>query len=171
MSYAIFKGETTIKDLVTRLFTLPDKTAKTAKQAADALIQANPQLSDLSKVPPGTIINIPSNAPPLNSSESAPAGISRQVAVTFEAQTALSLLDQSLANIDARATTAAAAFLALAQSPQLQALAQNQPELKEQVPLLLSSAQSQGKAIQAQQTARVQAVSELQFALQASLKA
>ena len=167
MSSAIFKGETSMKDLVTRLFQLPDKTAKTTQQAADALLHANPQLKDLSKVPAGTVINVPSTAPPLNPSEEVPAIVSRQMAITRQAQQTLDSLNQRLADIDARATDGANAFLALTQSKQFKALAQNSPDLKTQMPALVASAKSMVKGVKAQPDARNQAVANLQTSLQA----
>lgn len=166
MSFAIFKGETSVKDLVSRLFRLPDKTAKTAKQAADALLKANPQLREISKVPVGTVIDIPANAFPLNPSEEAPSSVARQVAIARQAQQSLYLLDQKLADIDARAADGANAFLALAQSKQAQALVQNSPDLKEQAPNLIASAQSLTKAVKAQQDARSTTVADFQNRLQ-----
>jgi len=166
MSFAIFKGETSVKDLVSRLFRLPDKTAKTAKQVSDALLRANPQLTDISKVPVGTVIDIPADAPPLNPSEEAPSSVSRQVAIVRQAQQSLYLLDQRLADIDVRAADGANAFVALAQSKQAQALVQNSPDLKEQAPNLIASAQSLSRAVKAQQDARRATVADFQNRLQ-----
>jgi hypothetical protein len=66
----------------------------------------------------------------------------------------LYLLNQGLAQIDSRAADGGSAFLSLAQSKQVQALMQNAPDLKEQVPSFVASAQSLTKAIKAQQDAR-----------------
>jgi phage tail protein X len=56
---AIFKGEP-IDKLVTRLFpTTTAGGAQASKQAADALLKANPQLSDLTHLAAGTVIVVP----------------------------------------------------------------------------------------------------------------
>jgi hypothetical protein len=165
MSFAIFKGETNIKDLVNRLFRLPDRTAKTAKQAADALLQANPQLKDMSKVPAGSVIVVPSDAPPLNPSEAAPAP--RQLSLTQQAQQALYGLDQRLTAIDARAAQAASEFLALTKSDQLPTLIQKSSDLKEQLPLVATAAQSLTSALKVQAQSRTQTVAVLRAKLQA----
>jgi len=167
MSFAILKGETNIKDLVNRLFLLPDKTAKTAKQAADALLQANPQLKDMSKVPSGSMIVVPSNAPPLNPSEAAPAPARRQLSLTQQAQQALYGLDQRLTAIDARAAQAASGFSALTQSDQLPTLIQKSSDLKEQLPLVATAAQSLTNTLKVQAQSRTQTIAALRAKLQA----
>jgi hypothetical protein len=166
MSFAIFKGETKMKDLLTRLFRMPDSSTKTMKQTTDALLQANPQLKDLSKVAVGSVINIPFTAPPLNPSEEAPASVSRQVAITRPAQQSLYILNLKLADIDARAAEGATAFLSLAQSRQMQALAQNSAELKAQLPALIASAQAMVRAVEAQRERRSATIANLQKDLQ-----
>lgn len=166
MSFAIFKGETNMKDLVTRLFRLPDKSAKTVKQAADALLQANPQLKDLSKVPVGAVIDIPSTAPPLNPSQEAPAIVVRQIGISRRAQQLLAVLDQRLAEIEARATDDANAFLSLAQSKDAQALAEESPDLKTQLPALIAPAKSMAEAMKVQEDARSKAFADLQTRMQ-----
>ena len=165
MSYAIYKGETNIKDLVTRVFRLPDKTAKTAKAAGDALIQANPQLKDMSKMKPGAVLAIPAGAPPVNPGEEAPPSTSRQVAVTLLAQQSLLQASDRLSDIDARAALAADAFVALAQSKQAQALVAKTPELKDQLSALLTTSQSLKKFTTAVPDAHSSAVNELRTAL------
>lgn len=166
MSSAIFKGETTMKDLVTRLFRLPDKTAKTVKQVSDALLQANPQLKNLSKVPVGAVIDIPSTVPPLNPSQEAPPIVARQIGISRQAQQLLDALDHKLAEIDARAADSAGSFLTLVESPEAQALAEKSPDLKKQLPALIASAQSMKDMVQTQQDARSRTVADLRARLQ-----
>jgi hypothetical protein len=165
MRYAIFKGETNLKDLVTRLFHLPDNTAKTAKRAGDTLLQANPQLRHLSKVPVGTVLNIPADAPPLRPSENAPAVVPRQLAVARQAQQSLYSLNQKLQEIDARAVESANAFVALAQSDQLHALVQKSADLKEQLPTTITSAQTLVKSVRSELEAQNQTIADLQTRL------
>jgi hypothetical protein len=147
-------------------FRLPDKSAKTVKQAADALLQANPQLKNLSKVPVGAVIDIPSTTPPLNPSEEVPAIVTRQVGSGLQAQQLLDVLDQRLSEIDARAADAANALLSVAQSKQAQALAEKSPDLNAKLPALIASAKSTAEAVKAQQAARSRAVAELHTRLQ-----
>lgn len=166
MSFAVFKGETNIKDLVSRIFQLPDKTAKTAKQAADALLQANPQLKDLSKVAVGSKIIVPSNAPPLNPSESVPESVTPQFNATRQAQQSLYLVNQRLDDVDARGEKAVTALLALVQSDQAAAFAARSADLKEQMPLIVSSIQAINKATKSQADSREQTIAALQKSLE-----
>jgi ABC-type Fe3+-hydroxamate transport system substrate-binding protein len=159
MSFAIFKGETDIKDLVNRLFRLPD--GNTAQQAADALMQANPQLKDMSKVPSGSVIVVPGNAPPLRPTEAAPAAAVRQLSLTQQAQQALYDLDQRLAAIDARATQAASAVVALTHSDQFPTLIPKSFDLKEQLPLLATAAGSLTNELKLQALSRTQTIAAL----------
>ncbi len=158
MSFAIFKGETDIKDLVNRLFRLPDGTAQ---QAGDALLQANPQLKDMSKVPTGSVIVVPGNAPALRPTEAAPAAAVRQLSLTQQAQQALYDLDQRLAAIDARATQAASAFVALTHSDQLPTLLPKSFDLKEQLPLLATAAGSLTNELKLLALSRTQTIAAL----------
>lgn len=159
MSFAIFKGETTMKDLVSRLFTISGRGSQAkADQATKMLLQANPQLQDLSKVPVGSVINVPATAPVLNASEEVQLGASSRSAITQPAQQAIEVLSRGLSDIDARAASAAAAFLALSQSSQAQSIAQSSPELKDQLTNLVTSAQAGVTATNASQGEGQQAV-------------
>ncbi|HEU5255799.1 MAG TPA: hypothetical protein VFU28_07410 [Vicinamibacterales bacterium] len=149
MSYAVYKGETNLKDLVTRLFKLPDKTAKTIKHAQEALLQANPQLNDLSKVPAGSVIAIPSDAPPLKPSEVAPAPVSRQFTVTLQSQATLFQVSQKLQELNQVAAHSAQNFLAVLRSDKAQAIAQTSSDAKEQLSALLGAAQAFSESTQA----------------------
>ena len=107
MSFAIFKGETSMKELVSRLFSISGKgSAAKADQAAKALLQANPQLKDMSKVPVGSMINVPATAPPLNQGEEAPSvpppssPTANRIAIAAQAQQTLDCLAQRLSDID-----------------------------------------------------------------------
>ena len=168
MSFAIFKGETSVKDLVSRLFGISGKGSQAkADQAAKALLQANPQLQDISKVPVGTVINVPATAPPLKPAEAVPATVTSRMTIATQTQQTLDLLNQRLAEIDTQAADSANAFLALAQSQQVQSTAQSSAGLKEQLPNLIATAQAVVKAAKANQESRTQALSGVQARLQA----
>ncbi len=167
MSFAIFKGEKSIKDLVSRLFNLPEKSTKSATdQAAAALLKANPQLKDISKVPVGSVISIPPTAPPMKPAEQVPTGGSALVLIAQQAQQSLDALGQQLAQIDARGADAANAFLALAQSPQMKTFAEKSADLKAELPALLQSTQAMVQASQTTQAARQQSLAGLRTSLQ-----
>jgi hypothetical protein len=108
MRFAIFKGENSITDLVTRIFGTAGAGSKTsADQAAAVLLKANPHLADLSKVPVGSLVAVPDTAPPISSGQHAVASGSVRSVLAQTAQTALETMQQRLTDID----TAAAAFL------------------------------------------------------------
>jgi len=160
MSFAIFKGETSMKELVSRLFALSGKGSQAkADQAANALLQANPQLKDINKMPVGFVINVPATAPPLVPAQAAPASVARSVDVANQTQQTLDMLSQRLNDIDTRATAAANSLLTLAQSKQAQTIAQSLPDLRAQLPSLVSSLQAVASETKASQEMRSQALS------------
>ena len=165
MSFATYKGEKSVQDLVTRLFTLPDKSAKTAKRAADSLVAANPQLNSLDKMTAGSLLEIPANAPPLKSSETASAGVLRREAVIQQAQKDLYLLDRKLADIDEKAEKGANALLAQMHSKPAQAVLQSSGDLKEQAAALVSAVQSAARDAKARKESRSATLAEFQKAL------
>ena len=168
MRFAIYKGETSIKDLVSRLFRLPDKSAKMLKQASDALLQANPELANPNKVQVGAMIKVPDGAPPLQPGEEVASNNLLQQGIARQAQQRLQILAQRLAEIDERAATGADALLALAKSKKTQALMKKFPELKEQTQGLISSAQAVTKSLKAQVRSRSAAMDDLHSSMQPS---
>lgn len=128
MTVAIFKGEKSIKDLLSRLFNMPRAGSNAAtKNAADdlaaALLKANPQLSDLSKVPVGSIIAIPPTAPPLKPGEqvaspAAPATVGplNLSPIAAQAQQILDQISQRLSEIETRVVDAGNALLTILNS-------------------------------------------------------
>jgi len=163
MSFAIFKGDKSMKDLVTRLFGISGKGSQAKVDAASkALLQANPQLSDLSKVPVGSVINVPATAPPLIASEEAPATVVDRAAIAGVAQQTLTAINQRLSELDARATDCANAFLAAVQPGQIPDFLQNSPLFKDQLPDLIAATQAQVGGAKTNQAARAQAVTGVQ---------
>jgi hypothetical protein len=131
MSYAIYKGEKNMSELVSRLFRLQGKGAQAAaKQAADGLLKANPQLKDFSKLAIGSVITVPATAPPVLPSELADAAAMTSPVAT-RTQNAVAAGDQLLTITDTRAIAATTSFLGLAKSPQLRTLMANNPDLKQ----------------------------------------
>jgi hypothetical protein len=167
MSFAIFKGETSIKDLVTRLFGLQGKNAQAkADQAAAALLQANPQLNNISTIPVGSILKIPPTAPPLKPAEQGVVPAASRAAAAQQAQNLLNSLNQRLADLDARAAASATALLEAAQSQQTQQAVEKNALAKEDLPSLIDSIQTTLKALPATQEARNKTITDLQARLQ-----
>lgn len=169
MDYAITKGEQTLKELVLRLFRLPDKSAKTIKNAGDALLAANPDLKDMSKVPAGTVIQIPSTAPPMQGSEKAPEIVFRRAALALQAQQTVSLVDQRMSDLATRAAGGAEILVAMTKSPMVQGWAKNSPDLAEDLSQLTSTADSLGSDLKTIEDARNKILPEVQKRLQSFL--
>lgn len=171
MSFAIFKGDTSLKELVGRLFGLSGKSLAQVQQADQALLQANPQLQDITKVPVGTVINVPAGTPPLRATEDATAIVSRRAAIAAQAQQSLDRINQQLAQIESSGINAANALAALAQSitnqaTADQATAQIFPELRTDLPTAIASLQSVSASVKTSQDARAQTVAALRSNLQ-----
>ena len=167
MNFAVFKGETSIEELVGRLFRPSDKSARSTSRAAEVLLKANPQLEDLGKVPVGTLIRVPEDAPPLVASEAAPAGVVRQMEVTRQVEQSLQLLHQKLQEIDTRAEEGANAFLALAKSKEAKALMRGLSDLDAQAPDLVASARALVRSVKERRDSRAETVAGFQKSLQA----
>lgn len=163
MRFAIFKGETSIKELVSRLFHVKDAaTAEATTQAADSLVKANPQLADLGKVPVGSKILVPDTHLPVN-----PAEVRTPITVATNLRT--TQIAANLENVKTAlpvavsATVAKAnATLALVKRPEVQAAAANDPELAALLNTISQNANASIQNAQTQQTQLQQAVAQLQ---------
>ena len=163
MRFAIFKGEKSIKDLVSRLFNIKgtDTVAATA-QAANSLVRANPQLADLDKVPVGSKIVIPDTPLPVN-----PIEVKTPVAVginlrTTEIAVNLENVKTSLPNAVSTTVARANATLALVNRPEVQAAATSDPELAALLNKISQQANASIQSVQTQQTQLQQALAQLQ---------
>jgi|GEM_PF-2318896 hypothetical protein len=162
MSFAIFKGESSLQDLVSRLFGISGAGSQAkSNQAAKALLNANPQLKDLSKLTPGSVINVPSTAPPLKPSEQATALQVDRTAIAAQAQQTLDAISQHLAEMEARASDSANAFVVQVQLEQVQTLVEAAPQLKQALPNLVSDTVSMVSAAKTSQASRGQALSSM----------
>jgi phage tail protein X len=104
MRLATFKGEKTVNDLGSRLFRIRGRGSQAAmKQATDALLKANPQLKDLSKVPVGALITIPDIAPPIAPGEEVTSAAFVRSFAAQNVQAALDSLQQRLSDIETSA--------------------------------------------------------------------
>ena len=166
MAFAIFKGERNVTDLAARLFRLRGAGSQpAAKEAADALLKANPQLKDISKVPVGSVIVVPPEAPPLHEEESpAPADMVRAFAAE-RAQQYLATLNIRLSDIESQAGDTNNEILAIAKSKEVKASAANSPNLEQNLPAIIKAAESRLKDIKSSQDSRTKAVAELRKGL------
>lgn len=109
-----------------------------------------------------------STPPPAKPSQPAPPAPPSPdpIAVAGQAQQTLDMLNQRLTDIESRVASSATAFLTLAQSKPIQTLAQSSPQLKAQLPTLVSSLQTVVTTTQASQSARTQVLSAVRTTLQ-----
>lgn len=107
-----------------------------------------------------------STPPPAKPSQPAPPAPPDPIAVAGQAQQTLDMLNQRLTDIESRVASSATAFLTLAQSKPIQTLAQSSPQLKAQLPTLVSSLQTVVTTTQASQSARTQVLSAVRTTLQ-----
>jgi hypothetical protein len=158
MRLAIFKGEKRIEDLAARLFQAKGGDARASELATAALIDANPQLANLDRVPSGAVVVVPDTSLAVNASEvvgpmsTAAADFARSVAEHVAAFTS------GLADAVGSAGTQADSTLKLLQDGSLKAAADNDPALKQRL-----------TAIEANTKATVEDVKERQKTLQQAL--
>jgi hypothetical protein len=178
MRFVIYKGEKSINDLATRVFRIQGKGSQAAtRTAADTLLQANPQLSDLSKVPVGALVTVPDNAPAVTPGEQA-AGPGLLTSATAQtAQDALNAMHQRLADIESDATDRHNALVERIQSSNLAAALKDAsaltPVLVDRLPSmdgLANDAQSMLKDAQSIQKLRQQSLSQLTAVIAAFAK-
>lgn len=155
MSYAIYKGEKNMSELVSRLFRLQGKGTQSAiKQAADALLKTNPQLKDFSKVAIGSVIAVPDTAPPLQSAVQANEFTVMRSSAVMSAQQAFSAGGQQFAELDARAIAAVKLLLGLSKSSQLRTEAAKNPDLKQALAQIATTTAEVLKDLESNLTAR-----------------
>ncbi len=173
MRFAIFKGEKSVADLATRLFRVQGRGSQaTMKQAAEALLKANPQLNDLSKVPVGSLIAIPDKAPPVAPEEQAVSvGLVRSLAA-LNIQSAFDFLQKRLSDIETTAAERLKSGTDRMQTPEIKAglksAAQQNFVVGNQMPSLDSIAKDTKEILrdlQTAQDARKQALTQLRTAL------
>jgi hypothetical protein len=104
MRFTTFKGEKTVNELATRLFRIQGRGSQAAtKQATDALLAANPQLKDLSKLPAGSLIAVPDTAPPIAAGEETTSLALVRSSAAESIQAAFDALQHRLSDIETSA--------------------------------------------------------------------
>jgi hypothetical protein len=142
MRLAIFEGETSVDDLAARLFRLSAGDAESRQRAGAALIEANPHLADLERVPSGSIVVVPDTAHVMNAREAiqptarAAADLARAVAAHATAFTA------GLAEVVAEAAAETDATLKLLNDGAVKAAAEADPALEQHLARLEAKAKA-----------------------------
>ena len=156
----MFKGERNLDELAARLF--PGSGPQAHKQATDALLKANPQLADLGRLPPGSIIVVPDTPTAMNASETVhpasftPADSARLV---NEHVTAFaSALAAQSANVAAQADST----LKLLRDRSLTTAASRDQELAQRLTTISDNTKAALKDLRAQQATLQQGLEQLQ---------
>jgi phage tail protein X len=171
MNIAFLKGEKTIAEVVARIYPGSSRAPAKRKQATDALLAANPQLADLSKVEPGAKIVVPAISLPHDPAEttqvtsSAPAG--RNNVFLYQHLDSLKTVIPAAANTT---VASANATIALLQRAEVQAAAAKDPNLAQRVAAATQSANARIQAAQTLETQYLQSIGPLQALLVKQVK-
>jgi hypothetical protein len=164
MKFAVSKGETSVADLTTRIFEIKGQgAAETTKRATAALLEANPHIKDLTKVPPGTIIVIPDlpDNPNVRAPQTAGVGDKLDDHLKIAVKQSAEVIGKS---VDAREAAANATIEAL-KNRELRDFAAQTPELKEQLDKLGEAAKASVKDAKAASALEKEALAQLEEAL------
>jgi phage tail protein X len=171
MRTATFQGEKSMVELVARIFPGSSRAPAKRRQATDALLSANPQLADLSKVQRGAKIVVPETVLPPD-----PAQVTTVTPSTPAARNTL-VLYRHLESLKTAVPAAAAATVAnanatitLVQRPEVQAAAAKDPRLARQVASVTQQANAKIAAAQTLQAKFLQSIGPLQASLMKSVQ-
>lgn len=165
MKFAVSKGETEISELAGRLFEVKGRgAAATSQQVEAALIKANPYLSDLTKVKPGTLIVIPELAdiPNLRGPQTSGAGNDAVGQLKFAMDDLLGAIERSAKSEEA----VLAAQTEALKDRELRDLAAQSPEAKDQLAKLTEALKNRAKELKTEASAQKDGVKPLLAALE-----
>jgi hypothetical protein len=164
MKFAVSKGEKDVAEITTRLFDIKGKgAAETAKRTQAALLAANPHLTDLSKVPAGTIIVIPDlpDNPSVRAPQTAGVGTELDSHLKIAVKESADVIGRSMVTSE----TAVNATLEALKNRELRDFAAQTPELKEQLDRIAEAAKASLKDAKAAATLEKEALAQLEEAL------
>ena len=173
MRFVIFKGEQTVVDLAKRLFNLKGRgSGEATKQAADALLKANPHLKDVSNVPPGSLVAVPDHAPSIAPEELTVASSLGRSLTAQTVQGAFDSLQQRIGDIEVSSAGLIQTALDRIQTPEfkaaLQDVSEQNPELTARLPVIESVSKDSKEVLtdlKSGQSLRKQSVTDLKAAL------
>jgi hypothetical protein len=146
----IFKGEKNLDEITSRVLKSSGD-AQARKQAADALLKANPQLTDLTRVPIGSMIIVPDTTIGTNAGETV-RPTDRSVAGTIQsARDQITAVTSALPTAAASRTDQINTALKLAKDPALAAAAGKDQDLAQRLANITKDGNSALKDIEAQQ--------------------
>jgi phage tail protein X len=166
MKITTYQDEKSMAELAARVFPTSSRAPAKRKQVTDALLSANPQLADLSKVQRGAKIVVPETVLPPD-----PAQVTTMTPSTPTGRNTLVLyrhLESLKTAVPAAAATAVAnanATITLMQRVEVQAAAAKNPRLAKQVASVTQRANAKIQAAQTLQAKFLQSIGPLQATL------
>lgn len=161
MRFAIIKDEKTTADLVTRVFDLRGRGSKErAKEIETAVLEANPHLKDIKKLPQGTLIVLPEGARVKSGEEvqPAPAFANQAVEQALHAiGTIRTVLDASIISQNESSTRTIEAL----DSTEVKAQARKDPAFRDRLTRISQANKARLKEVAAVKTAQDQALEQL----------
>ena len=162
MPLAMFRGETSIEALAARLFRLSSGNSQAGRQATEALLRANPQLANLERVPPGSVIVVPDTAAAVNAGETVqPAAFTLTDSAGLLAEHVAAFVS-ALAAQTADAAAQANSTLKLVRDRSLATAAGKDQDLAQRLAAISDNTKTTLADLQAQQATLEQAVGQLQ---------
>lgn len=164
MKFAVSKGETSAADLTTRIFEIKGQgAAETTRRTTAALLEANPHIKDVTRIPPGTIIVIPElpDNPTVRAPQTAGVGDKLDGHLKIAVKESAGVIGRS---VETREAAANATIEAL-KNRELRDFAAQTPELKEQLDKLAEAAKASVKDVKAAASLEKQAIDQLEEAL------
>ena len=162
MPLAMFRGETSIEALATRLFRLRSGNSQAGRQATEALLRANPQLANLERVPPGSVIVVPDTAAAVNAGETVqPAAFTLTDSAGLLAEH-VAAFASALAAQTADAAAQANSTLKLVRDRSLATAAGKDQDLAQRLTAISDNTKTTLADLQAQQATLKQALAQLQ---------
>jgi hypothetical protein len=159
--FAILKGDKSIDDLTSRLFDLRANATRMRAQASDALKRANPSLSDLEKLPPGSVVVVPDQPGAAKAGETfSPTNLANMnvpQAVTDQ----VASFKGGLETVAKSATEQANATLALLKDRTVAAAAANDPDLVKQLSAVSDNAKTALKDAEVQSKTLQEGIAQL----------
>ena len=164
MRFAVSKGETNVAELTTRLFDIKGQgAAETAKRTEAALLAANPHLTNLTRVAPGTLIMIPDlpDSPAVRAPQTAGIRPELDDHLKIAVKESTDVIGRSAGVGEA----AVAATLDALKDREFKDFAAQSPELKGQLDKIAEISKADLKEIKAAASAEKDAIAQLQEAM------
>lgn len=170
MRIASTEGERKLSDLAGRVFQLKGaRAAERAKEAEAALLEANPHLRNLSKLPAGTLLIVPEVAG-VKASGEAPAVGQAARDLTGALKASLDGVEAVLEKAAVRQTESAAGQIKILRSREVKALAETDADVRKRVEAATRAAEEERAGAKELRKVQTDALTQLREDLEAFLE-